>query len=356
MLLVGSGNNGGDALVAGARLARRGVVVDAVLLSDRPYAPGLAALLGGGRPGRRANRRRCSADADLVVDGIVGIGGRGGLRPEAASLLELVGPTASVVAVDVPSGVDASTGEVDGAAVRADVTVTFGTLKPGLLVDPGASYVGRLGAGRPGSRSSPGPTDRRRGRCGRRARPLAVAGARRRQVHPRSAGRAGRLTGYPGAAALCVGGALRAGCGYVRVAAAPGVDDAVRRAWPEAVVATLEGTDPTAAVGRVQAWVVGPGLGVDPEARDRLVAVLAADLPTVLDADAVTLVSQQRALLAIRPAGTTVLTPHAGELARLLGVERQAVEARRLEHARAAAAELGVTVLLKGATTVVGES
>ena len=236
VLLVGSGNNGGDALVAGARLARRGVVVDAVLLSDGPYAPGLAALLGAG--GRvTSDPETALGDADLVVDGIVGIGGRGGLRPEAASLLELVGPTAFVVAVDVPSGVDASTGEVDGAAVRADVTVTFGTLKPGLLVDPGASYVGRLELVDLGL----GP---------RLGAPTVVEvdadDVRDRWPWPGRAGdkyargALGVLAGspaYPGAAALCVGGALRAGCGYVRVAAAPGVDDAVRRAWPEAVVA-----------------------------------------------------------------------------------------------------------------------
>ena len=352
VLLVGSGNNGGDALVAGARLARRGVVVDAVLLSDRPYAPGLAALLGAG--GRVTTEPEAAlSDADLVLDGIVGIGGRGALRPEAVALLDLVGPTAVIVAVDVPSGVDASTGQVEGAAVRADVTVTFGTLKPGLLVDPGASYVGRLELIDLG--------------LGPRLGPPTVIGVDADDVRDQwpwagrsgdkyARGALGVLAGssaYPGAAALCVAGALRAGCGYVRVAAAPGVDEVVRRAWPEAVVATLDGSDPTAAVGRVQAWAVGPGLGVDAVARDQLVAVLAADLPTVLDADAVTLVSQQRALLAIRPPGTTVLTPHAGELARLLGVEREVVEARRLEHACAAAAELGVTVLLKGATTVV---
>ncbi len=144
VLLVGSGDNGGDALYAGARLARRGAGVVAVLLSpDRAHQGGLGALrAAGGRVSDDASRD--IARADLVVDGIVGIGGRGGLRPEAARLARAAWESAPVVAVDLPSGVDADSGEVRGEAVRADATVTFGAYKPGLLIDPARERAGAL--------------------------------------------------------------------------------------------------------------------------------------------------------------------------------------------------------------------
>ncbi|WP_063631574.1 NAD(P)H-hydrate epimerase, partial [Streptomyces himastatinicus] len=129
-LLTGSGDNGGDALYAGARLARRGAGVTAVLLApDRAHSGGLRALrAAGGRAVTADEGERALMHADVVLDGIVGIGGKGGLREEAERLVRLVRGT--VVAVDLPSGVDADTGEVRGAAVRADATVTFGTYKP----------------------------------------------------------------------------------------------------------------------------------------------------------------------------------------------------------------------------------
>lgn len=159
VLLVGSGDNGGDALYAGARLARRGAGVRAVLTSPgRAHEGGLAALLAaGGRvaggEGDTGGDGETGGDGDtgdgspfaaawgghvdLVVDGITGIGGRGGLRPQAAALVRAFEATGvAFVAVDLPSGVEADTGEVLGDAVRADATVTFGTYKPGLLIDP----------------------------------------------------------------------------------------------------------------------------------------------------------------------------------------------------------------------------
>ncbi len=350
VLLVGSGNNGGDALVAGARLAHRGVSVEAVLLSEQPYAAGLTALCAAG--GRIAtDAAGVLEDADLVVDGIVGIGGRGGLRPEARRLLREIGPTATVVAVDLPSGVDADTGAVEGAAVRADVTVTFGTLKPGLLVDPGAGFAGEvqlvdigLELGAPAMEAlgadevrTMWPWPSRDGDKYARGALGVVAGSR----------------DYPGAAVLCVGGALRAGCGYVRVAAPDAVADVVRQAWPEAVVASLTDDDPVGSVGQVQAWLAGPGMGTDETAATRLRAVLHAGLPTVLDADALTIVAADPTLLKGRDPARTLLTPHAGELARLIDRDRSEVEANRLASVRAAAHSLQVTVLLKGATTII---
>ena len=148
VVLAGVGDNGGDALFAGALLARRGARVDVVLVDpDRVHAGGLAAARQAGA--RVATDTRVIARADVVLDGLVGIGGTGGLRPAAAVLAQHItgadaGGTTLVVAVDLPSGVDADTGEVAGPAVRADLTVTFGTYKPGLLVDPGAGHAGAV--------------------------------------------------------------------------------------------------------------------------------------------------------------------------------------------------------------------
>jgi hydroxyethylthiazole kinase-like uncharacterized protein yjeF len=143
VVLAGRGDNGGDALYAAAQLARRGTAVLAVAAGSGIHDGGAAALrAAGGRitgPDDAAVAAAIDA-ADLILDGMLGIGGRGGLREPYATLAGLAGrSSATVVAVDLPSGVDADTGVVDGAAVRADVTVTFGTWKPGLLIDPGAA-------------------------------------------------------------------------------------------------------------------------------------------------------------------------------------------------------------------------
>ena len=359
VVLTGSGDNGGDALFAGARLAARGAAVLAVTAGSRVHEEGAAAL-------RAAGGRLAGADddavpaaigaADLILDGLLGIGGRGGLREPQASLAGLAARSpAVVVAVDLPSGVDADTGVVEGPAIQADVTVTFGTLKPGLLIDPGAGHAGvveliDIGLGpyldspdasalqapdvgallpQPG-----GDSDKyRRGVAG------IVAGSER----------------FTGAASLAVGGAIRGGAGMVRlVSAAPAVA-VVRLLWPESVI-TVTGQDIPAgedvhAAGRVQAWVVGPGMGTDDQARERLAAVLASDVPVLVDADGLTLLAAHKGLL--DRAAPTLLTPHAGELGRLLDVDPADVESHRLEHARKAAASLGATVLLKGSTTVI---
>src|SRR5580698_8706680 len=159
VILAGSGDNGGDALYAGALLARRGARVTAIEAGSRLHESAAAALTSAGGTvvavsgGRRDEQegvgpaaRAAIESAYLIVDGLTGIGGSGGLRPPAAALARLAQEArtdgAVVVAVDLPSGVQADTGEIDGEAVEADVTVTFGTWKPGLLIDPGASKAG----------------------------------------------------------------------------------------------------------------------------------------------------------------------------------------------------------------------
>ncbi|MGO9160580.1 MAG: NAD(P)H-hydrate dehydratase [Streptosporangiaceae bacterium] len=374
VVLAGSGDNGGDALYAGTRLARRGAAVTAITAASRAHPGGSAALRAAGgwliaaaadaadtAAAVSPQARAAIGAADLVIDGLLGIGGRGGLREPAAALAALARASrATVVAVDLPSGIDADTGEMAGPAVQADVTVTFGTWKPGLLVDPGASCAGvaelvDIGLGphlSPPAARAPQAADV----AGWLPRPTAESDKYRRGV-------LGVLAGshqFTGAAVLCVGGAIRGGAGMVRLLAARAAADVVRQHWPEAVI-TVHAEPlgrPAAQViedtGRVQAWVAGPGMGTNDDAAALLAAVLRTDLPVLVDADGLTVLSQHKDLLP--RAAPTLLTPHAGELGRLLAADRTDVEARRLEFARRAAAELGATVLLKGSTTVIAES
>jgi hydroxyethylthiazole kinase-like uncharacterized protein yjeF len=329
--VVGSGDNGGDALWSATFLRRRGVTSTAVLLSpDHTHAKALAAF-------RQADGRLVDgipATTDLVIDGVVGISGRGPLRPEAATVF--ASSAAPVVAVDIPSGIDVHTGVADGPHVRAALTVTFGGLKPvHALGDCGRVELVDIGLKLP---------------------PSAVRGLEAADVAARwplpgphddkySQGVTGVLAGsatYPGAAILCTGAAVAATSGMVRYAGSAAADVVTR--WPEVVVAPR----PDAA-GRVQAWSVGPGLGTDESAAATLRFALAADLPVLVDADALTLLAAQPELVQTRTA-PTVLTPHAGEYQRLAG---HPVGPDRVGAAQELAARLGATVLLKGNVTVI---
>ncbi|MEO6900323.1 MAG: NAD(P)H-hydrate dehydratase, partial [Mycobacteriaceae bacterium] len=287
------------------------------------------------------------AQADLVVDGIVGLSAQGPLRPPAAAVVAAV--RAPVVSVDAPSGVDPDTGAAHGVAVRAVVTVTFGALKPVHLLaagrcgrvvtvpmpfalgtsDVGASDAdaSALGALEPADVAAlwpvPGPDDDKYSQ--------GVVGVV-----------AGSAT-YPGAAVLCTGAAVTATSGMVRYAGTG--RDAVLARFAE-VVAVADVVE----AGRVQAWAAGPGLGTGDEALGVLRHLLAQEVPVLLDADAITVVAQHRELL--ERDAPTLLTPHAGEFARLTGA---GPGADRVGAVRAAARELGVSVLLKGRTTVLAD-
>jgi hydroxyethylthiazole kinase-like uncharacterized protein yjeF len=363
VVLAGSGDNGGDALYAGALLARRGASVIAITPGSRAHAGGTNALrAAGGRvqatPGG-APQDDAIDRADLIIDGLLGIGGRGGLREPFAGLAQRAEQArqagATVVAVDLPSGIDADTGAVDGPAVRADVTVTFGAIKPGLLIDPGAGHAGTvelvdIGL-RPYLKDGPAAISPQRHDISELLpRPGPESDKYRRGV-------LGLLAGsdrFTGAALLATGGAVHGGAGMVRVVTAPAAAALVRQVWPETVL-TVHPDDPDwdliGSVGRVQAWVAGPGMGTGPDAVARLTAILGTDLPVLVDADGLTILSQVTKLLP--RAAPTLITPHAGELSRLLGTDPSSVEAQRLEHARRAADQFGVTVLLKGSTTVI---
>lgn len=405
-LLVGSGNNGGDTLFAGARLAGRGVRVSAVLLDDRVHRDGLAALrAAGGIVTHAAGRTfddvaRHVVEADVVLDGILGIGASGGLRGLAGDVvravvrrLETAPRRPLVVAVDVPSGIGVDDGSLprpdparsgsrgaqqpsDPVVLRADRTVTFGAAKPGLLLPPAAALAGEvevvdIGLGLDDDRTwHPGAVRRLAPQDlvdqGALAAPTGTA-------HKYSRGVLGVVAGtedFPGAAVLTVSGAVRTGVGMVRYLGDPSVTAAVLAARPEVVPAA----------GRVQAWAVGPGLPAAPAApagqsghsgngdaarsqRTRVRHALAqatGELSSDVVGDAVPVVVDAGALplLPDRCPPWVVLTPHAGELATLLrsrgdDVERSDVEAEPLRWARRARDLTGATVLLKGEVTVV---
>jgi ADP-dependent NAD(P)H-hydrate dehydratase / NAD(P)H-hydrate epimerase len=332
--IVGSGDNGGDALWAAAFLRRRGVSTTAVLLSpDRTHA---AALAGFTRAGGDIVKSVPPA-TDLVLDGVVGISGSGPLRPAAAELFAAVGERGiPVVAVDIPSGLEVQTGADDGPYVHAALTVTFGGLKPvHALGDCGAVELIDIGLELP-------RTDVAAFDAADVAANWPVPGPRDDKY---TQGVTGVLAGsatYPGAAILCTGAAVAATSGMVRYAGSAAAQ--VVEHWPEVVAAPSP-----AAAGRVQAWVVGPGRGTDESGAAALWFALETDLPVVVDADALTILAAHPELLAGRRA-PTVLTPHAGEFARLAG---HSPGADRVAATRQLAAQFGATVLLKGNVTVV---
>ncbi|HET6733534.1 NAD(P)H-hydrate dehydratase [Mycobacterium sp.] len=334
--VVGSGDNGGDALWAATFLRRRGATAAAVLLKpERTHKAALAAF-------RKAGGRVVESvpeTTDLVVDGVVGISGSGPLRPDAAEVFKAVDDAGiPVVAVDIPSGVDVQTGAADGPHVHAAMTVTFGGLKPVHalgdcgrveLVDigldlPTTDMLGFEAADVKSRWPIPGPKDDKY-----------------------TQGVTGILAGsatYPGAAVLCTGAAVAATSGMVRYAGSAGQQ--VLSQWPEVIAA------PSAqASGRVQAWAVGPGLGTDDTGAAALWFALETDLPVIVDADGLTILAAHPDLVVNRSA-PTVLTPHAGEFARLAGSppgdDRVAATRKLADH-------LGVTVLLKGNITVIAE-
>lgn len=342
VLLVGVGNNGGDALYAGALLAHRGAAVQAVL--SQPSAAHPAGLAAFREAGGRVVPLSAVGDCDLVIDGLVGIGATGPLRESLVPLAEFANACATpVLAVDIPSGISPDTGEVDGVAVEAAVTLTMGALKPGLLVGDGRLHSGRIevvdiGLGPLLPAASVWELDER-DVADALASPRATDDKYTRGVVGVAAG----SSQYPGAALLTTSAARLTGVGAVRYAGP--VAEAVVRAFPDVIVSPS-----VEEAGRTQAWIVGPGLGSSPEAFALVEAVLGADVPAVVDADGLNLLAGSMDPLVGRTA-PTVLTPHDREFERLFGP----LGADRLGAARRAARDTGCVVLLKGFATVVAD-
>lgn len=332
LLVVGPGNNGGDALYAGARLARAGAKVSAWRAFGRAHAAAWADFLaaGGVEVVPTGDER-----VDVVVDGLLGIGGRPGLPDVVAALADSWAKRGvPVIAVDLPSGLDADSPAAP-VSFTAELTVTFGALKVCQLSEPARSRCGDvklvdigLTLAEPVMRvwdaadvasawPVPGPTSDKYSR--------GVVGID-----------AGSST-YPGAAVLAAMGAVHAGAGMVRFTGDPVVGARVGEALPNVVQAR----------GRVQANLLGCGWGERDDGARVVASALDSGLPTLVDADGL------RYLPSHSLGGHVLLTPHAGELARLLGVSREHVAIDPIGHARCAAERFGAVVLLKGATQYV---
>ncbi|KZS65035.1 MAG: bifunctional ADP-dependent NAD(P)H-hydrate dehydratase/NAD(P)H-hydrate epimerase [Mycobacterium pseudokansasii] len=335
--VVGSGDNGGDALWAATFLRRRGASARAVLLNpERTHPKALAAFTKAG--GRVVES--VPTATDLVIDGVVGISGSGPLRPAAAEVFAAVHDAGiPVVAVDIPSGIDVATGAITGPAVHAALTVTFGGLKPvHALADCGRVVLVDIGLDLP-------DTDLREFQAADVLARWPVPGP---DDDKYTQGVTGVLAGsstYPGAGVLCTGAAVAATSGMVRYAGSAHAE--VLSHWPEVIASPTP-----AAAGRVQAWVVGPGLGTsDQEAAAALWFALETDLPVLVDADGLTMLAAHPELVVDRRA-PTVLTPHAGEFARLAGAPPGP---DRVGACRRLADTFGATVLLKGNVTVIAD-
>jgi len=338
MIMIGAGNNGGDAMFAGVRLARRGVRVTAIRCLGTPHAAGLGALIAAGGRLVDLDDHDPTVAYDLVVDGILGIGGRPGLPDPVARLLQSVEARGTpTIAVDLPSGVAADTGAVPGAAVRATRTVTFGELKPCHLLQPALSRCGAITVVDIGLGTDHDETADLVG--------LDEAGLAASWPYPTersdkyARGAVGVDTGsdqYPGAAVMSVYGAVYGGAGYVRFLGAERPAATIAAQLPNVVFSP----------GRVQAHLFGSGWGDRADGAELLAGVAEQGLPAVVDADGL------RYLPKPAPA-SWLLTPHAGELARLLEHERSWVEQDLVRAVTAGAVQTGATVLLKGATQLV---
>ena len=371
IIVSGGGNNGGDGFVIARELHRSGVEV-AVLATKDEYegdpATNLEALrnLDVGFVTTEDLDSELSR-ANLVVDALLGTGFSGEVREKEAGIIrKMNSASAPVLAVDVPSGVDGSTGEVQGVAVGADLTVCAHAVKVGCVISPGREHSGEVVAvdiGIP-READVEPTllwtdaASLRGRIPRTSEPahkysagalLVVAGSR-------------ATTGAP---LMVVHGAQRTGCGIVFLAtsegAAPAVDLALTEALVYGVAEDEEGFMGSGALeeilehaGRASALVMGPGTGTGADGRRLVEGILGeVEVPVLLDADAITNLAGTDVIAGRK--SPTLVTPHAGELGRLLGSGAKEVSARRLDSARTAASQNNCCVLLKGSDTLVVE-
>jgi len=348
-IVCGKGNNGGDGLVAERRLRGMGFEVAAVELWSDDVPGDLDAWLAG---------------SGAVVDAIFGTGFAGAPRDPAAAAIEAINRCgAPVVACDIASGVDASSGEIAGAAVEADLTVSFHAAKLGQWIAPGKWHTGELRVVPigipPGAPPAPagGTID---------AAVLALAPGRGPRSTKFSSGQvtvAGGSRGLTGAVRMASLAAIRAGAGYATVAVPADLELVFEIAQPEVMSAACPGGDgrlvPVSEKAVLEAFepaaagVLGPGLGRDPGSLE-LARELAPKVgcPLVIDADGLNAFAGRLGALAARPA-PTILTPHAGELGRLLERDSEQIAAHRLAAAREAAVASGAVVVLKGDDTIV---
>lgn len=354
-VLCGPGNNGGDGLVAARVLHEAGREVHVRVTRDPGGYRGDAALALDGCPVPVVRFDGALPPAATgAIDALLGTGARGVPRDAEAQAVAALAAV-PVVACDLPTGIDAADGTVPGEAVRAVATVTFHRPSPGHLVHPAKAYVGRLVVADIGI---PTTAPLRPAAGAIRDRVIADLPRRDASAHKYRAGAVLAVAGsarYPGAASLTVRGAQRGGAGYVTAYVHASAAPLVHAAAPEAIVQAWATDAPrgleVALRARADAVVLGPGLGDDVTRSALCDVALRSDRPVVLDADGLGVASGRPE--ALRRPAPLVLTPHAGELGRLLGTTSEAVGAARLTAAREAAQRADALVVLKGDDTIV---
>ncbi|MDP6490820.1 MAG: NAD(P)H-hydrate dehydratase [Kiritimatiellia bacterium] len=382
-VVAGKGNNGGDAFVVARCLHEMGLPVQLILAAERDALQGdalihfermldagvqpVAPVHAGGLPPDTVH-----ADLELVVEGILGTGISGaprGATGEAIALVNQLGMHRPVIAIDVPSGLNSDTGDAAGAVVQADVTATIGLPKRGLVAPQAADAVGNIevidigipsdyivelpddtGLITPADLRHLFPRRQRASHKGTYGHVLLIGGSRE----------------FSGAIAMAAMSAVRSGVGLVTVLTPAAIASTVAALVPEAMVhGAADRVDGTLAAEAMTNWshdldafdavLIGPGLTRSLDAQTLCRAVMeSATVPLVLDADA--LPDAENAGLLAAVSSPLVLTPHPGEMARLLGSDTATVQAERLQTARSAAAQAGATVVLKGHGTVVAQS
>jgi ADP-dependent NAD(P)H-hydrate dehydratase / NAD(P)H-hydrate epimerase len=359
VIVCGGGNNGGDGYVL-ARFARAAGLKVTVLAAAPPE-------------GLKSDARQAHADflasggsvmpfeptglgaGELVVDALLGTGLGSAVRPDASAVIGALNASERpIFALDVPSGLDADTGEPHGCAVRADCTVTFVALKTGLFTGDGPEYAGTVFFD---DLEVPVPATPQFAARLERIVEAEIASAlprRERAAHKGDFGRVlivGGGTGMPGAARLAGEAALRVGAGLVTVAVAPENVVAIAAGCPELICLPLADAKPLSdAIERANVVAIGPGLGRGAWACGMLDAVLASSKPLIVDADALNLIAEREP----GRRGDWILTPHPGEAARLLGVQSADIQRDRLSALDRLVERYGGTVILKGAGTLVG--
>jgi ADP-dependent NAD(P)H-hydrate dehydratase / NAD(P)H-hydrate epimerase len=365
-VVCGKGNNGGDGFVAARVALREGLGVTCWLVGEGNVRGAAAYHLEEMRRSGidlRPFKPRALDGADVIVDAIFGTGFRGSAEGEAADAIAAINAvTVAVVAVDIPSGVDGATGAVNGPAVRADATVAMAAEKIGTAMPPGASLAGTtsvadIGIDVPASRL----------RISEPADVAALLPRRQPDAHKRSGGSVailGGSAGMSGAVVLAARAAVRTGAGYATAGVTSTVEPVVSVAVPE--VLTLIASDDEVlgpesvdrfnpVLDRADVLAVGPGLGTGPSQTELVTRVLEeVDLPVVLDADALNVLALRADPLTARTA-PAVITPHPGELSRLLGTTTNDIQSDRLAHARGAADRFNCIVVLKGFRSLIAQ-
>jgi ADP-dependent NAD(P)H-hydrate dehydratase / NAD(P)H-hydrate epimerase len=367
-VVCGKGNNAGDGLVAARSLAETGFEVETLLLWPAGELSGDASVNLGRLDGSVRELDEISGAAlegsGAIVDAIFGTGFEGAARAPADAAIAAVNACAApVIAADIASGVDASTGEIEGVAVDADVTVSFHAAKLGHWIAPGKAHTGELRVAPIGIPDG-APAEPSAGLIGPGV--LELAPHRRPGSTKFTSGQAlivGGSRGLTGAVCMAAEAAIRAGAGYATVAVPASLEpifevkltEVMSRGFDGAAgrLATSDQADIAAAAERAAAVVLGPGLGRDPDSLE-LARDLAGELeaPLLIDADGLNAHAGRLDALADRPAAT-VITPHEGELGRLLGRESAEIAAHRLASAREAAQRSGAIVVLKGDDTLI---